>query len=171
MVGTDRKVKQMDLNQFEWVDANGDGYNEVGVLDVDGNGLYDYAAADSNSDGYVEMYGYEVDGDGVFDSFQVDTDLDGYVDSTFPATSSGGTWPTADRGISFVIYGHTPQLAEPWNLALVEDWERMAAQGGAVSPIYATPESYRYDSTYVHSDGDGVPDRFDSAPTTYGDGS
>ncbi len=138
-----------DAYSVEFVDADGDGYQETTVLDTDGDAVIDTALVDVDGDGYddvavfdnvpdgefvADVVAVDVDGDGYADVVSDDTDLDGVFDTdTYPV----GT-PLADAN----PYGAGPFEAPDTSAAPAEtgsgEGSVIAGQGG--DALYLDPD-------------------------------
>ena len=64
-----------------WEDTDGDGFGDVGKVDLDGDGQVDEVLIDSDRDHVVDHLAVDTDKDGNADTVYADTSLDGRVDA------------------------------------------------------------------------------------------
>lgn len=72
------------------LDTDGDGDQDVQLIDTDGDGRFDTASLDTDSDGYTNEELIDVDGDGRFDVRVADDNGDGTLESTLVDTVGDG---------------------------------------------------------------------------------
>ena len=146
----------------EYVDVDGDGYEESAVLDTDGDGYVDTVLSDTDGDGEVDLAAFDNDPDGEFvaDVVAVDVDGDGDADVVADDTDLDGVFDTTtyDAGVPVEDanpYGPSGGYAEPG---------AEAASGSGQGSVIAGEGG---DALYVDPDGGVSFSGSDSAGGTY----
>jgi hypothetical protein len=114
----------------EFVDTDGDGYQETTVLDTDGDAVVDTALVDVDGDGYddVALFDNAPDGEFVADVVAVDVDGDGYADVVSDDTDFDGVFDTQ-------TYPTDTPLADanPYGPALTDDAPAASGAGAVIT--------------------------------------
>lgn len=95
----------------EYVDTDGDGYEETFVVDTDGDGEVDTVLVDVDGDGTDDLAGFDnTPGDGQFvaDVVAVDYDGDGYADVVADDTDLDGTFDSTTYPADTSLYDANP---------------------------------------------------------------
>ena len=104
----------------EFVDTDGDGYQETTVVDSDGDAVIDTALVDSDGDGYddVAVFDNVPDGEFVPDVVAVDVDGDGYADVVSDDIDLDGIPDTETHPAGVALADANPYGAAPYGAEL-----------------------------------------------------
>ncbi|QJY48199.1 hypothetical protein [Pseudonocardia broussonetiae] len=158
----------------EFVDTDGDGYQETTLLDSDGDAVVDTALVDVDGDGTDDLAAFDNRADGEFvpDVVAVDLDGDGYADHVADDTDFDGVFDsfTQPEGVGLAEanpYGGGGHDAEPYGADVVAD--STTSGGGTEEGTVIAGEGG--DALYVDPDGSVTFSGSDVAGTDYSYGS
>jgi hypothetical protein len=95
---------------IEFVDVDGDGYEETTLVDTDGDGCVDTVLTDVDGDGLDDIAEFDnaADGEFVADVVAIDADADGRTDVVFDDVNLDGTPDTVTRGTGEALADANP---------------------------------------------------------------
>lgn len=171
-----------DSYSVEFVDTDGDGYEETTLLDSDGDAVVDTALVDVDGDGTDDLAAFDnrPDGEFVADVVAVDVDGDGYADVVADDTDFDGVFDavTQPEGVGLAesnpyggsydagSYDTGTDSADPYSADVVAD---TTPSGGTEQGTVIAGQGG--DALYVDPDGSVSFSGSDVAGTDYSYGS
>jgi hypothetical protein len=148
----------------EFVDIDGDGYQETTVLDTDGDAVIDTALVDVDGDGYDDVAAFDnvPDGEFVPDVVAVDVDGDGCTDIVSDDTDLDGVFDTDTYPVDTPLIDANPYAAGPFDAS-----DTSAAPTGSGSGEGSVIAGEGGDAIYIDPSGTPSFSGSDIGGTTY----